>query len=118
MLAANSNGYLQYKTEVFTLPTTQPIYSWSGPNVTVLSIGNAGDPAAMGWGMDMQEEDMTTKDAREGILAAIKTVMGANLTLPDPELDVSGCMLASMELGIKSVSWDMVKAEPEFQGLG
>jgi hypothetical protein len=60
---------------------------------------------------DIQEGDITTKDTREGILAAIRTVMGANLTLPDPELDVSGYMFASMELGIKSVSWDMVKAE-------
>jgi hypothetical protein len=64
---------------------------------------------------------MTTKDAREGILASLRTVMGSNWTLPDPELDVSGCMLASMELGIKSVSWDMVKAElhkdPHFKDL-
>jgi hypothetical protein len=44
-------------------------------------------------------------------MAAIRMVMGANLTLPAPELDVSGCMLDSMELGIKSVSCDMDKAE-------
>ena len=31
--------------------------------------------------------------------------------MPDPELDVSGFMLASIELGIKSVSWEMVKME-------
>ena len=41
--------------------------------------------------------------------------------MPDPELDVSGFMLASMELGIKSVSWEMVKIElskdREFQDL-
>ena len=41
--------------------------------------------------------------------------------MPDPELDVSGFMLASIELGIKSVSWEMVKMElskdREFQDL-
>ena len=47
--------------------------------------------------------------------------MSADHTMPDPELDVSGCFLASMELGIKSVSWDIVKKEltkdREFQDL-
>ena len=47
--------------------------------------------------------------------------MSSYHTMPDPELDVSGCLLASMELGIKSVSWDMVKKEitkdMEFQDL-
>ena len=50
------------------------------------------------------ERDMTTKEAQEGVLVAIRTVMSADHTMPDPELDVSGCLLASMELGIKSVS--------------
>ena len=32
-------------------------------------------------------------------------------TAPDPELDVSDTVIASMELGIRSVSWEMVKKE-------
>ena len=67
------------------------------------------------------ERDMITKEAQEGVLAAIRTVMSADHTVPDPELDVSGCLLASIELGIKSVSWDMAKREltkdREFQDL-
>ena len=55
------------------------------------------------------------------MLAAIRTVMSADHTMLDPELDVSGCLLASKELGIKSVSWDMAKKEltkdREFQNL-
>ena len=54
---------------------------------------------------------MTTKDAREGILGAIRAAMCVDLTMPDPALDVSEYMLASMELGVKSVSWGMVKEE-------
>ena len=55
--------------------------------------------------------DMTTRDAREGILGAIRATMCGELTMPDPALDVSECMLASMELGVRSVSWAMVKDE-------
>ena len=58
----------------------------------------------MGW-------DMTTRDAREGILGAIRATMCGELTMPDPTLDVSECLLASMELGVRSVSWAMVKDE-------
>ena len=47
--------------------------------------------------------------------------MSSELMMPDPELDVSGFMLASIELGIKSVSWEMVNMElskdREFQDL-
>ena len=31
--------------------------------------------------------------------------------MPNPSMDVSECLLASMELGVKSVSWAMVKNE-------
>jgi hypothetical protein len=44
-------------------------------------------------------------------MASIRSVMGRNHTLPDPEMDVSGFMLASMQIGVKSVSWEMVQAE-------
>ena len=34
--------------------------------------------------------------------------MTGKFTLPDPIMDVSECLLASMQLGVKSVSWAMV----------
>ena len=37
--------------------------------------------------------------------------MSGEFTLADPSMDVSECLLASMELGVKSVSWAMVKNE-------
>ena len=37
--------------------------------------------------------------------------MDASYTMPDPEFDISGHMRASMQLGIKSITWDMVKQE-------
>ena len=58
-----------------------------------------------------EEDDMTTREAREGILGAIRVVMGGEHTYPDPCMDVSGCMVASMEMGVKSVSWTMVRRE-------
>ena len=58
-----------------------------------------------------EENTMTCKDARQGVMASIRSVMGRNHTLPDPEMDVSGFMLASMQIGVKSVSWEMVQAE-------
>ena len=42
--------------------------------------------------------EMTATEAIEGVL-----VMSSELTMPDPELDVSGFILTPMELGIKSV---------------
>ena len=49
--------------------------------------------------------------AWEGVFGTVRMTMGAESTMPDPAMDVSGCMLASMELGVRSVSWDMVKSE-------
>ena len=67
------------------------------------------------WGtgesVEMLDHELTTKDAREGILGAIRATMSGEFTLPDPSMDVSECLLASMELGVKSVSWAMVKNE-------
>ena len=37
--------------------------------------------------------------------------MSGEFTLPDPGMDVSECLLASIELGVKSLSWAMVKNE-------
>ena len=36
----------------------------------------------------MEEDDITTRRAREGIMCAIRLVMGGNHTLPDPCMDV------------------------------
>ena len=61
--------------------------------------------------MGVVDDELSTKQAREGILGAISTTMSGLFTLPDPSMDVSECLLASMELGVKSVSWAMVKNE-------
>ena len=53
----------------------------------------------------------TTKEAREVIYAILRDSVGGELTMPDPAMDASGCMLASMELGVRSVSWEMLKTE-------
>ena len=37
--------------------------------------------------------------------------MSSEQTVLDPTLDASGTLLASMELGVKSVSWNMVRSE-------
>ena len=37
--------------------------------------------------------------------------MSGVFILPDPDIDVSECLLASMELGVKFVSWAMFKNE-------
>ena len=57
----------------------------------------------------MLDYESTTKDAREGILGAIRGTMSGEFTLPNPNMDVSECLLAFMELGVKSVSWTMFK---------
>ena len=70
----------------------------------------------MGECMEAMYDDMTTKKAREGILGAIRATMSGEFTMPDPHLDVSDVMMASMELGVRSVSWDMVKEELRTDG--
>ena len=78
-------------------------------------VGQGSVSTTSNWGtgeyMDMMGEVMSTKEAREGILGAIRATMSGEFTLPDPSMDVSECLLASMELGVKSVSWAMVKNE-------
>ena len=56
---------------------------------------------------------MSTKEARSAVLAALRTAMPREETRPDPGLDVSDFVVASMELGVKSVTWDLVKMELE-----
>jgi hypothetical protein len=38
--------------------------------------------------MGLMEEEMSMKEAREVILGAIRTVLGGEHTLPDPDMDV------------------------------
>ena len=59
--------------------------------------------------MSSMEEELSTKDVREGILVMIRAGMSGEFTMPDPGMDVSECWLASMELGVTSVSWAMTK---------
>ena len=46
----------------------------------------------------------------------IRASMSGEFTMPDPGMDVSECLLASMELVVKSVSWAMVKNELSYDG--
>ena len=57
------------------------------------------------------EEVMSCKEARVAMLATLREIMDQAFTAPDPELDASGEILASMEMGIRSITWDMVKVE-------
>ena len=60
---------------------------------------------------DPWEEEITCKEARLNILASLRTVLDKKYIALDPELDVSDVVIASMKLGIRSVSWEMVKRE-------
>ena len=55
--------------------------------------------------------EMTCKEARLNLLAAIRTSTSSDVTRPHLELDVSDDLLASMELGVRSITWDMVKKQ-------
>jgi hypothetical protein len=61
--------------------------------------------------VEMMDEEMSIKEAREGILGAIRDTKTGEFTLPDPGMDVWEWDLASMELWVKSVSWAVVKNE-------
>ena len=76
-----------------------------------------------GWGRDkemkkksrngaLQEEEeqlMNCKEARIHMMYALR--VNSTNSKPDPDLDVSDAVLASMELGIQSITWDMVKQQ-------
>ena len=70
-----------------------------------------------GESVSSMDEELSTKDAREGILGMIRATMSGKFTMPDPAMDVSECLLASMELGVKSVSWAMVTEWPTVRGV-
>ena len=58
---------------------------------------------------DQETEGMYCKEARGAMMAAIRTTLSSEVTMPDPGLDISGEMVAPMEQRIRSVTWEMVK---------
>ena len=52
---------------------------------------------------------MMCKEARIHMMSALRLAAEPKNTNPDPDLDVSDAVLASMELGIRSIMWDMGK---------
>ena len=63
----------------------------------------------------------TCKEVRGMVLANIRETADYSLTTPDLRLDCEEHLLASLEFGIRSITWEMVKKElltdPEFRGL-
>ena len=57
-----------------------------------------------------EEEElvMKCKEARIHMMYTLRLAAEPINTKPDPDLDVSDLLLASMELGIQSITWDMV----------
>ena len=55
------------------------------------------------------EEEMTCREVRSHMLAMLRTVTEENLSHPDEGLDASGELLASMNNGVRSVTWEQVK---------
>ena len=53
---------------------------------------------------------METKEIHELVLGSIRSVWSSEQTVLDPALDDSETLLASMELGVRSVSWNMVRS--------
>ena len=54
---------------------------------------------------------MYCKEVRGAMMAAIRTTLSNEATMPDPGFDVGGEMVASMEQGVRSITWEMVKNE-------
>ena len=54
---------------------------------------------------------METKEIHKLVLGSIRSVLSSEQTVLDLVLDASGTLLASMELGVRSVSWNMVRSE-------
>ena len=55
------------------------------------------------------------------VLANIRETADCSTTKPDLRLDCGEYLLASLEFGVRSITWEMVKKElvtdPEFRGL-
>ena len=63
----------------------------------------------------------TCKEIRGMVLANIRETADCSMTKPDLRLDCGEYLLASLEFGVRSITWEMVKKElvkdPAFQGL-
>ena len=63
----------------------------------------------------------TCKEVRGMVLAIIRETADRSLTRPDPELDCEEYLLASLESGVRSITWERVKKElltdTDFQSL-
>ena len=62
------------------------------------------------WGYQ-ENGGMYCKEVRGAMMAAIRTTLSNEATMPDPGFDVGGEMVASMEQGVRSITWEMVKNE-------
>jgi hypothetical protein len=61
-------------------------------------------------------QEAVNKVGEGRVLGMIRASMSGEFTLPEPNMDASECLLASIELGVKSVSWAMVKNELSVDG--
>ena len=60
-----------------------------------------------------EEQEQQRVQAREEMLATIRSVLDPVFSTPTMEMDVSNELLASMSLEVRSIEWDMVKREAE-----
>ena len=57
---------------------------------------------------DQGEETTIGKENTWNMLAVLRTVIAKEHSTPDPALDVSDKVLALVELGIRSVTWERI----------
>ena len=80
----------------------------AGPD-TLSIIPRQPGPSLDGALQEEKEQLMACKEARIHMIYALR--VNSTNSKPDPDLDVSDAVLASMELGIRSITWDMVKQQ-------
>ena len=54
-------------------------------------------------------QEVSCKEVRSHMLGLLRSVSDGYMVTPDPEVDMSGEVLASMDMVVKSVTWDGVK---------
>ena len=59
--------------------------------------------------MEMEQEEMTCKDARQAMFCALRSSSPPNMTMADPDMDTGDELLHSMEMTASSITWDKVK---------
>ena len=78
------------------------VLNWASV-VDLASAPNLG-PTPDGDLQEGEEVEMTWKDARIHMMSALRLAAEPKNTKPDPDFDVSEAVLASMELGVKSIT--------------